>query len=246
MKIGICENEPAILDWIIEQIGQHESLQDVTLATYTTGEAMEAAEADFDLVILDIELDGDLDGITLAGNLKAKNNAVIIIFMTAHQQYVTPLYHIEASGLLLKPLEERLFHQELALALRQYQHNHYQYSFQSFGETTTVSAEEILYIQKRGQKQLIYSINRTTPYETYGSLKQAEKELSQYHFARCNESVLVNLRYVYGGITGDDHLELRFTREKRQQTLRFSVSRRRKKIVKEAITDYQLARVKYE
>lgn len=65
----------------------------------------EASRTHFDVVFLDIEMPG-MNGIELAQKLKAGNESINIIFVTAHAEHALEAHGMYVSGFLLKPASE--------------------------------------------------------------------------------------------------------------------------------------------
>lgn len=91
---------------------------------YSTGEAVLAAipAAEPDLVLLDIRLQGDLDGLETAEVIKARHD-IPVILMTAYSDDVT-LHRakvLQPFGYIIKPLEERELRTAIVIAL--YRHS---------------------------------------------------------------------------------------------------------------------------
>ena len=59
-----------------------------------------------------------------------------------------------------------------------------------------LNTDEILYLETRDR--LLHYHTASDTWSVRGSLQKAEKELAPYHFARCNQCYLVNLRHVKG------------------------------------------------
>ncbi len=59
-----------------------------------------------------------------------------------------------------------------------------------------LATDDILYLETRDR--LLHYHTTTGTWSVRGSLLKAEKDLTAYHFARCNQCYLVNLRHVRG------------------------------------------------
>lgn len=59
-----------------------------------------------DVILLDVEMPGDMDGYALARKIKADGHKVPIIFITAHsdKEYADKAVDVGAIGVLIKPL----------------------------------------------------------------------------------------------------------------------------------------------
>ncbi len=66
-------------------------------------------EKDFDILLLDIEMDGQ-NGVELAKEIRRNNDVVQIVFITGFPDYMDQGYEVDALHYLLKPVcEEKLY-----------------------------------------------------------------------------------------------------------------------------------------
>ena len=82
-------------------------------------EALKKAERDLpDVVLMDIMLKGEMDGIETAGQIKTKHN-IPVVYVTAHADETTlqRAKRTEPMGYLLKPFNERELHAAIEIAL---------------------------------------------------------------------------------------------------------------------------------
>ena len=71
-----------------------------------------------------------------------------------------------------------------------------QIALQVGGGVQLLNTDDILYLETRDR--LLHYHTAADTWSVRGSLQKAEKELAPYHFARCNQCYLVNLRHVTG------------------------------------------------
>lgn len=83
------------------------------------GEATNALEAlelvnnlDYSVVFLDIDMPG-VKGIDLARQIKERENAPAVIFITAHEEYAVDAFNVNALDYLLKPINPKRLEQAL-------------------------------------------------------------------------------------------------------------------------------------
>lgn len=123
-------NPPTLLVAEDEAIVAADLAEKLTLLGYkviaTTGRGDEAVTLALslkpDLVLMDIRLQGPMDGIAAAQQIRAEGN-IPIVFLTAHSEPST-LEHAkltEPFGYLLKPFEERELHTAVEIALYKHQ-----------------------------------------------------------------------------------------------------------------------------
>ena len=108
---------------------------------------------------------------------------------------------MEALDFILKPVSYPVFSIKMDRAVRR--------ARSRAGHTVTLSladglrrldVRQIYYLETRDR--MLYYHTEQGAFALRGSLSAAEKELAPWHFARCNQCYLVNLRHVTG-VAGD-------------------------------------------
>ena len=238
MRIGVCDDNPYIRKELLGWIGEFAEQETLEVAEFATGEDMLADEEGFDLVFLDIELGEGVNGLAVAEALQARERKVITVFISGYATYISDVFYLNTFQFLLKPVAHDRFCQEFERCLRQYRRDHFQYKLSSNGEQIAIAVGQILYIQVNGRKLEVYERGRLLPYETYGQLSAAEKELADHDFVRISRSCLINLRYVHG--SAGEKVRLAYTDRRGRQEILLPVSRRLRKRVQECIKRYML------
>lgn len=146
----------------------------------------------FDLLILDIQMDG-MTGMELARSLREKGKRVSIIFVTACEDYLSDGYGVQPIHFLLKPVHR----EALASAI------HTDLKLNYIPKTVVVhignklvhlSFSDIRYVESYNHSIVIHQSTGNSTY--YFSLSDFEKQLPAGQFARCHNSYLVNLNEV--------------------------------------------------
>lgn len=118
MKIAICDDEPEIRNDIERKIRLLYPETEILL--YEDGKALLDAEAPFDIVFLDIRMEG-MNGMEAARALRAAGSDAVIIFVTALEEYVYEAFDVGAFHYLVKPLDRGKFYEVLSKAVTQCQ-----------------------------------------------------------------------------------------------------------------------------
>ena len=103
LNIAICDDEKIIREQI-KELAEKE-MPGVCAGLYETGDALLAAGKQFDIVFLDIQMEGT-DGIETAKRLRQRDEDTILIFITGIREYVFEAFDVAAFHYLLKPIEE--------------------------------------------------------------------------------------------------------------------------------------------
>lgn len=194
LNIAICDDEKAIREQINELIEKEKAGIGTNL--YETGDALLAADKKFDIVFLDIQMEGT-DGIETAKKLRERDEDAILIFITGIREYVFQAFDVAAFYYLLKPVEADKFHEVFRRAERELEKRKKQRRETVFIKTRnrsfSLEKDSILYIESRGKKVEIHTAGDTI--EVYASMNEMEGQLGDGFF-RCHRGYLVNMAYV--------------------------------------------------
>ena len=219
MHIAEVDDEEAIRQQIHHLIKKQEP--DVTISDFATGEGLLAAKGGFDIIFLDIHMDG-MDGIEAARVLRKRDADVALIFITGIKEYVFEAFDVSAFHYLLKPIGERKFMEVFGRALEEAWKKRGQKGQQIFVQTKkqgfTLNRNNILYIESKGRKVVFYTTDMEKPIEAYATMDGLEKRLGD-SFYRCHRGYLVNMSHIvrYGSdrITLSGGEQVYLTKKKR-------------------------------
>lgn len=104
MNIAVVDDEEAIR----EQIGGFIKKRNpgFNISDFATGEELLAADTEFDIIFLDIQMKG-MGGIEAAKAIRQSNADRVIIFITGIREYVFEAFDVSAFHYLFKPIEEQ-------------------------------------------------------------------------------------------------------------------------------------------
>lgn len=192
------------------------------------GEAANAIEAlelinnlEYSVVFLDIDMPG-LKGIDLARQLKEKENAPAIIFVTAHEEFAVDAFCVNALDYLLKPISPKRLDQALKKVFKRSAATSKQASpplestpLQSnaqgatpVSDTTMPRLLEVIPVEQRGKtillrpeeiiyiytdKDNVFAKTQKESYLTRFTLKELEARLNPSQFFRSHRCYLVNI-----------------------------------------------------
>ena len=198
-KIAIVEDQEETresLNRFVRQYAQEQGLQ-VEISLITDGaEIAEHYTPGFDIIFMDVEMPR-LDGFGAAEAIRAVDADVVLVFVTNMAQYAIRGYEVDALDFVLKPVSYYQFSTKLERALQRIQRRRGgQVALQVSGGVQLLDTDDILYLETRDR--LLHYHTATDTWSVRGSLLKAEKDLAAYHFARCNQCYLVNLRHVRG------------------------------------------------
>ena len=177
LNIAICDDEEIIREQIKELI--EKEIPGICAGLCETGDALLAAGKQFDIVFLDIQMEGT-DGIETAKRLRQRDEDTILIFITGIREYVFQAFDVAAFHYLLKPIEEDKFREVFHRAGRELEKRKSKRRETVFIKTRnrsfSLEKDSILYIESRGKKVEIHTTGETI--EAYASMNEMEGQLS--------------------------------------------------------------------
>lgn len=194
IEIAICDDEKIIRDQITGLIEKQKA--DCHIENFATGEELLAAEDRFDVIFLDIQMEG-MNGIETARAIRERNRQTVVIFITAVKEYVFEAFDVAAFHYLLKPVAEEKFAEVFESAVDEVQKRNAQETPPIFIKTKTrnltLRQKEILYIESRAKKVGIHTTADVI--EIYASMNKLERQLGS-SFYRSHRGYLVNMEHI--------------------------------------------------
>ena len=192
MDIAVVDDEKAIREHICALI--EEQKPGSSIEAYATGEELLASGKRFDIVFLDIQMDG-MNVIEAARNLRERQEETVLIFITGIKEYVFDALDLYAFHYLLKPLDEKKFAEVLEKATYEVKKKTEKKCLFIKTRNLTLDQSDILYIESRGKKVEIHTIGADKAIEIYASMDELEGQLGE-DFYRCHRAYIVNMAHI--------------------------------------------------
>lgn len=194
VRIAVADDEKQLREVLIGLVKRF--CPDSLAEGFASGGELLAADGDFDIVFLDIQMDGK-NGIDTARALRNSGFAGVVIFVTGFKEYVFEAFDVSAFHYLLKPVEEKRFAQVFGQALakvRQRRKREEETLLIKTGSTSVVlKKERILYLENRTKRVEIHAGDGI--YEIYAAMSKLEHALGE-DFYRCHRGYLVNMAHI--------------------------------------------------
>ncbi len=188
-----ADNAQLIEEYIVRY--QTEKKAEFSVTSFSNGlEFISGCVSKFDIVFMDIEMP-HLDGMKTAKKLRELDENICIIFTTNLAQYAVKGYEVNALDFMVKPLDYFNLTLKLERAIHQRARAKKDEIIIQFNDgLKRISVSEIYYVEVSGHLLTYHTAHGAlTERET---MKNKEKQLMKYHFSRCNNCYLVNLRHV--------------------------------------------------
>lgn len=194
MDIAVVDDEKAIREHICGLV--EEQQPESRIETYATGEELLASGKRFDIVFLDIQMEG-MNGIEAARSLREKNanlgvGDTVLVFVTGIKDYVFDAFDLYAFQYLLKPIDEDKFAEVLERAVREAAKKKERRVLFIKSRNLTLDQSDILYIESRAKKVEIHTKGAAQAIEIYAAMDELEGQLGE-NFYRCHWAYIMNM-----------------------------------------------------
>ncbi|MEE1066747.1 MAG: LytTR family DNA-binding domain-containing protein [Acutalibacteraceae bacterium] len=197
MKILICDDEQQYVDELkihIENFMQSR-VADFTIDTANNPQAVADSNEIYQLAFLDIQMD-ELNGISLAKNLKERNNKIVIFFVTSHNDYQDEAMDLRAFRFFEKPLNADRLYSGLEKAMEYIDESYVDFYVWTDNEHKQILVDDVIYVE-RGNRQVTL-VTTQGNFTTRESFDEWCAILQNSFFYRVHKSFIVNLHYVTG------------------------------------------------
>lgn len=192
-KVAICDDSDVDRQYIMNMV-EHWAMGTghvVHIDTFISAEDFlfrYSEESDYDILLLDVEM-GEMDGVTMAKQLRKNNDTVQIVFITGYSDYIAEGYEVAALHYLIKPIKEEKLYSVLERATEKLSKNEAVMNLEIGGEVVRVPIYQIRYADVYRNYVTIHALSDVTAKMTLGDL---EKQLDE-RFYRVGRSVIINL-----------------------------------------------------
>ncbi|MBR1740648.1 MAG: response regulator transcription factor [Lachnospiraceae bacterium] len=190
MHIAICDDDEYFCEILATMIKKQ--FPKAFIGRYYSGEAFFSEREKFELLLLDIKMDG-MNGMETAKKLRDSGWNGLFIFITGEEGYVFQAFDVQAFHYLVKPFSEVRLIEVLERAALELQKKTNKITVFSKGSHVSIAFSEILYAEVYDRKTIVHTINRDIEY--YGQLFELENMAGQ-DFYRTHRSYLIHFKYL--------------------------------------------------
>ena len=145
MDIAVVDDEKEIREYLCGLIRKQKPKSRVK--SYAAGEELLAAGERFDIVFMDVKMDG-MNGIEAARSLRERQEETVLIFITGIKEYVFDALDLYAFQYLLKPVDEKKFEEVLDRAEKEAGRKKERREIFIKAKNLTLAEADILYIER--------------------------------------------------------------------------------------------------
>ena len=195
---AVCDDEPRMLEALTARLTAvlEERRVPFRVEGFSSGAALLERGGDFDLLLLDIRMEG-MDGMETARRLRRRGDRGLVIFVTVLGELVFDAFAVEAFDYLLKPLDGDRFRRVIDRAVRALERrDNGRILVQRGTVRRIVPLADITYGEVLGRKVYLH-LQSGGLVDYYEKLENLERQVDG-RFFRCHRSYLVNLDFVLG------------------------------------------------
>lgn len=185
MVIGICDDEKVIREKIekicVNVTGEYDA--DTVVKTYSDGK--EVLEENFDILILDIEME-DVDGIAVKNYFQSRKKDTIIIFVTSHNEMMSQAFGVNVMGFVTKSYLDSQLPVMLESAIKRVMNT---------VNIEGVDSRKVCYIEAEHIYNILH-LENDTEMSVRCSSADLEKMLEGVGFIRVHRTYIINMAYV--------------------------------------------------
>ncbi len=198
MQIAICDDEKNIRELIASKIAKQYPSAKIIL--FNSGEELLLSDKCIDILFLDIQMP-HRNGMETARELRKKDKNMIIIFVTAVEEYVFQAFDVGAFHYIVKPIDDVKFKDVLHRVVAEWtskkaakkEPEEKYLMINNGGVHIKVTIDDIVYAEVFNRKVVIHKLNETIEY--YGKMSELEA-LAGDSFFRPHRAYLINFKYV--------------------------------------------------
>lgn len=148
----------------------------------------------FNLLVLDMYME-PINGIETAKQIRKIDTTVPILIVTSTIEFALEGYSVNAYRYLLKPIDKKVFLNEVRTILnKQEKADQHYFSISNEQGISKVKLEDILYFES--DLKTIYLQSWQQRYAFRGTISEVAEKLEKFNFVRVHKSYVVSLRYV--------------------------------------------------
>lgn len=199
INVAVCDDETSIIRTIKKCLSDYQLLHNCEFKTQTfiCGEDLIKSSALFDLIFLDIEMNG-INGIQTARLLRQKSRKVKIIYVTSHSEYALSAYEIHPFDFIKKPVcEDRMINvlDEFMLYFNDRSNEIQIAEFKGIQGSLVLKLKDIYVFEYTGNRRItVYTEDKE--YVIKGGIKEIFGQITSDHFTSPHKSFIINMEHV--------------------------------------------------
>ncbi len=197
MIAALCDDNQEILT------GLNSALRDISSGEIRTelfrsGEALVKAYEDgkpsFDVVFLDIEMDG-MDGVEAANCIRRIDKQVLIVFVTSHKKHMQRSFVCQPFRFLVKPVKTKELTQVCRDISSKLSETPSTFVFMEEKQHVRLFCDDIVFFESRGHWLILHKKDRRT-HRIRKTMQALLETIDKSRFCQVHRALVVNLSFV--------------------------------------------------
>ena len=188
MNIAVCDDEPQILASTKAYLEEYP--MDLSVNVFSSGEQLLKSSITYEIILLDIDMQGK-NGIDTAAEIRKNDKQVKIIYITNYTDYTIFAFAVHAFAYLLKPLNKQELFAQLDEAFSYMKSEPQFLEFDTSEGILKIGTTDILYFEYLGRLVMLHTQEKV--YSMRKKITVLAKELEPFDFCMPHKSFIVNL-----------------------------------------------------
>ncbi len=196
MRIAICDDDIKCVNDLKLHIEDYMKKHHINAEFFTFSTRPRAILENFDafdLAFLDIQMP-EIDGITLAKELKKRNSKIILFFVTAFEEYQDEAMDLQIFRFFNKPLDINRLYAGLDRAMEFINKSYIDIFLENEGKQIRVLIDDIKYIRRENRKNTVFTVNGI--FNAGISFDKLIEKLPNTFFYLVHKSFYVNIHHI--------------------------------------------------
>ena len=196
MVIAICDDEQEFINDIRKHLKQYSSEHGLTFEIYEfcSGADILSSKIVFDIAFLDIEMK-DINGIEVGRKLQNENPDLVLIYVTAYNQYLDEALDLGITRFFDKPIDSQRFYEGMDRAVSKVDNTEIKFYLKDDNKgVVTVRCKDIIFVEIQGRKTEIHT--KEHDYLSKDGIKVWKARLNKSYFEIPHNSYIINTKFI--------------------------------------------------
>lgn len=196
MVIAICDDEQEFINDIRKHLKQYSSEHGLTFEIYEfcSGADILSSKIVFDIAFLDIEMK-DINGIEVGRKLQNENPDLVLIYVTAYNQYLDEALDLGITRFFDKPIDSQRFYEGMDRAVSKVDNTEIKFYLKDDNKgVVTVRCKDIIFVEIQGRKTEIHT--KEHDYLSKDGIKVWKARLNKSYFEIPHNSYIINTNFI--------------------------------------------------
>ncbi len=194
LKIAIADDEDAVITElrIIVKEFFYEQGKEIDISCYSSGEELLSYHQRFDLIFLDIQMQG-IDGIDTAIEIRKTDKKAVLFYVTSYSEQISRSFSVHPFAFIEKPIDHKLLYKNLSEFMQYVYQEHEQQGipFETLAGTALIKPEDIIYFEYEGNRRIRLVCDSAELY-ILDSIKNIFIKVEKYGFMKPHQSFIIN------------------------------------------------------